>query len=576
MKILIAEDDLAFQRMLGHMVAKWGHEPVIAQDGEEAWEILQSNDAPRLVLLDWVMPALNGLDVCRRIRSRPAPGYTYVIILTARSEPQDAITALEAGADDFVSKPFQSHELKARVSTAQRILALEQNATERSFYDQLTGLPNRLLLEERFRKSAEGAARNAEMLAILSIDLDHFKMVNNSFGHAVGDTILLDLTDRLKNCLGDTDTLARVGGDEFVCLARVENESAAAALGARVRMTLEQAANAAGHHWSTSASIGISLFPQDGDRLDVLLKNADAAVYEFKRRRLVDGFQFFNEDMGCRYRSRLMLETQLPGALQRNEFVVHYQPILRLKDLCVTGSEALIRWNEPARKAISPDEFIPVAEQTGHIAGIEKWVLDQACRQAKRWEGGADPSFRVAVNISASHFSDGELIDTVSEALARTGAHPSRLELELTETVLVRDLEKSAATIRALRRLGVRVSLDDFGTGYSSLNYLANLPIHTLKIDRSFLFGIHTHDRRFSVLKAIVDLAHKLEILVVAEGIENLHQLKTVRDAGCDEVQGFLFAKPGLPEQTDCVSFSGIRTSFETRVQKLEPPYVFT
>ncbi len=274
-----------------------------------------------------------------------------------------------------------------------------------------------------------------------------------------------------------------------------------------------------------------------------------------------------------------MLETRLPGALQRNELAVLYQPILHLHDLSVAGVEALIRWNEPSG-VVSPEEFIPVAEQTGHIAAIEKWVLDQACRQAKQWEAGADPGFRVAVNISASHFSDGELIETISEALTRTGANPALLELEMTETVLVRDLEKSAATIRALRGLGVRVALDDFGTGYSSLSYLANLPIDTLKIDRSFLFGIHAHDRRFSVLKAIVDLAHKLGILIVAEGIEDLNQLKTVRDAGCDEVQGFLFAKPSLPEQIHCMSLSLIQSKLRSNLaipeETLESPYVLT
>ena len=332
-------------------------------------------------------------------------------------------------------------------------------------------------------------------------------------------------------------------------MASVPTAEAAAALAARLRASLETAIDARGHRFATSASIGISLFPRDGDNFDILLQNADAAMYEFKRRRIGNGFQFFNEGIGTRYRSRQMLETRLSGALQRCEFVVHYQPIYRLNDMGITGSEALIRWNDPARGMVPPGEFIPIAEETGHIAEIGNRVLGEACRQAKQWAGSADKPFRICVNISASQLGDSKLIETVSRTLERSGVHPAMLELEMTETAVVRDLEKSAATIRALRKMGVRVALDDFGTGYSSFSYLANLPIHTLKIDRSFLFGTYSNYRRYAVLKAIVDLAHKLGITVVAEGIENANQLQTVRNAGCDEVQGFLLAEPGLPER---------------------------
>jgi EAL domain-containing protein (putative c-di-GMP-specific phosphodiesterase class I) len=302
-----------------------------------------------------------------------------------------------------------------------------------------------------------------------------------------------------------------------------------------------------------SASIGISLFPQDGDDLEVLLRNADQAMYDFKCRR--NGFQFFDKELGARCRTKMVLESRLAGALQRNEFVVHYQPNFRLNDLSISGAEALIRWNGPTVGALPPGDFIPIAETSGQIVEIGKWVLDKACAQASRWAriGNSDAAFRVAVNISASQFLDKELVRTVSEALDRTGANPSLLELEMTETVLVRDLEKSAATIRALRELGIRVTLDDFGTGYSSFNYLANLPLNALKIDRSLVFGIHGDHGRFSMLKAIVDVSHTLGIMVVAEGVEDLNQLKAVRDAGCDEVQGFLFAKPGLPEEIRCM-----------------------
>ncbi len=480
-------------------------------------------------------------------------GYTYVIIITAKSEPQDAITALEAGSDDIITKPFHHHELRARINTAQRILALGENLSKRAFYDHLTGLPNRTCLAERFGISVERAVRTGGTFALLYIDLDHFKMINDNLGHGAGDALLKDISVRLSNSLATGETLARVGGDEFVYLAQVQSPAAAVAVAARVRTILESAIDATGHGLSVGASIGISFFPQNGDNLEVLLQNADAAMYESRRAHRGKGFQFFNEEIGDRYHLKLMLETRLPGALKRNEFAVLYQPIFRLNDMSMAGSEALIRWNDPARGVIPPTDFIPIAEETGHIREIGEWVMDRACRQAKLWSAGVSANgkadFRVAVNISASQFSDSGLIDTVSETLARTGADAGMLELEMTETALVRDLEKSAATMRELSKLGVRVSLDDFGTGYSSFNYLANLPIDTLKLDRSFLAGIQCHQRRSSVLEAMVTLAHKLGIVVVAEGIEDASQLNAVRDAGCDEVQGFLLAEPGLPHR---------------------------
>jgi diguanylate cyclase (GGDEF)-like protein len=550
MKILIAEDDLTTQRILEALVLKWGHQPVVTGNGQDAWEHLQSEDGPRLALLDWMMPGASGLDVCRRVRQRAAPGYIYVVILTARSDSEDAITALEAGADDFVSKPFHPHELRARINTAQRILELEESLSKRAFYDHMTGLPNRSLLAERFRRSADVAIRNGEMLALLHCDLDHFKMVNDNFGHAAGDAFLTEASQRLRENLADAGMLARVGGDEFVLLANVRTTDDATALAKRVREVLARPIEAQGHRLSLGASIGISLFPNNGDSLDVLLRNADHAMYELKRQHSTSGFQFFDEEVGARYRAKLMLETRMSEALLRNEFALHYQPIFRLSDWGLAGAEALIRWNEPTRGMVSPAEFIPIAEETGHIIAIGKWVINQACKHAKHGAAQADADFRVAVNISANQFADDGLVDTVAEALSLHGVNPQSLELELTETALVRNLENSAATIRALRDLGVRVALDDFGTGYSSFSYLANLPINTLKVDKSFLPDVHSNHGRFAVLKAIVDLAHKLGISVVAEGIEDAEQLKATVDAGCDEVQGFLLGKPASPEMT--------------------------
>jgi len=548
MKILVAEDDPTFQRILGSLLTKWGHDPVISNNGKDAWEHLQAQDGPRLAILDWVMPGLNGIDVCRHVRSLFSRGYTYIIMLTAKSDPHDAATALEAGADDIVCKPFDSQELRARIKTAERILTLEAGLLQRANYDHLTGLANRTLLEKRFQEGTELAQRTNSILAVLYVDLDRFKMVNDSLGHAAGDVMLQDVATRLNSCLTDNETLARVGGDEFVCLANVASSDAAEALVAKFRSALAPEPDGGRNRFSTSASIGISLFPKHGETFDLLLQRADSAMYESKRL-VPNNHQIFNLRIGERHQLRLMLETNLPGALARHEFLLHYQPIFRLSDLRMVGSEALIRWNDPLRGLVSPAEFIPIAEEIGSIATIGEWVLEQACRQAKQWAARGEKSFRVAVNISGSQFCHDELIDTVSGVLSRTGVDASLIELEMTETALVRDLEKSAKIMVSLRELGVRVALDDFGTGYSSFSYLASLPINTLKIDRSFLMGIHRSGRRASVLESIVALAHKLGIVVVAEGIEDENQLSAVEQAGCDEVQGFFFAKPGLPER---------------------------
>ncbi len=345
MRILIAEDDPSVQRLLERLAANWGYEPVIADDGQQAWEILQADDGPSLALIDWMMPGLSGLEVCRRVRCSNAPGYRYLIMLTGRSAQKDAIAALESGADDVITKPFHPHELRARINTAERILALEESLVKRAFFDQLTGLPNRALLAKRFQGGVEAAVRNVAMLAILYIDLDRFKVVNDTFGHAAGDHVLREITCRIHHCLNNGGTLARVGGDEFICLANVDSERSAADLASRVLASLEGAIDADGHCLSTGASIGISMFPQDGEGLEILVQSADAAMYDLKRRRLCKQFQFFNKDIGERRRSSLLLETRLPGALQRNEFMVHYQPILRSSDGTFLGAEWYRREN---------------------------------------------------------------------------------------------------------------------------------------------------------------------------------------------------------------------------------------
>jgi diguanylate cyclase (GGDEF)-like protein len=542
-----------------------GDEPLDVFELDSAWQGEEGVEMVRRALVEERPYALAFVDM------RMPPGWDglqtiekifecdpriQVVICTAYSDSSWLEIRRRFGPTDrllILKKPFDIAEVCQLACAMTEKWHLTEQAwrqARRAHYDPLTGLPNRTLLAELFRHGVERAERHAGMLGFFYIDLDQFKLVNDSFGHATGDAMLQEVARRLLSAVGGNQELARVGGDEFVLLANLNTTEAASELAQNLLAALAPAIDAGGFRVYSSASIGISLYPLDGGSFEELAHNADAAMYESKRG-LPNGFQFFNHEIGDRARGRLQMQTLVRGALDRNEFVLYYQPVYGLSDLSITGSEALIRWDDPARGILSPQAFIPIAEDIGCMAKIEEWVFEEACRQTRAWEKeGGDP-FRVAVNISATRFSSNDLIPRIMDALDRTEANPALLDLELTETVLVRDLEKASETMRALRALGLRVSIDDFGTGYSSFSYLASLPFNTLKIDKSFLCGIQMDYRRALVLEAIVTLAHKLGITVVAEGIEDAGQLNAVRSVGCDHAQGYLLGRPELPGRLD-------------------------
>jgi len=417
-------------------------------------------------------------------------------------------------------------------------------------YDALTGLPNRNLLHDRLRQTVY-SQRNPRNIAVVFMDLDHFKFVNDSLGHSTGDKLLKGMGDRLRAVLREGDTVGRVGGDEFVLILNDQsNEEIIYRAMQRITAKVAEPITIDGKELYVTCSAGISLYPQDGRDVDTLLKNADAAMYRAKEHGR-SNFQFYTSEMNERVNDRLALEHALRRALERKEFMLHYQQKVDLRAGSIIGAEALVRWSHPEWGLVRPARFIPIAEETGLIVQLGEWVIHEAARQTRAWlDEGLNPGI-VSVNLSARQFRAEGLVRTVSRILQETGLDPSMLEMELTESMVMHNVEAAIATLQGLKSLGVSLSVDDFGTGYSSLSYLKDLPIDTLKIDRSFVRDIRGGaEAEDGVLaQAIISLGHALHLKVIAEGVETDAQLHFLKRHGCDQVQGFLYGEPIPPEQ---------------------------
>jgi diguanylate cyclase (GGDEF)-like protein len=408
-------------------------------------------------------------------------------------------------------------------------------------HDALTELPNRIQFLDEMA-ATEALVERGEQIAVLCIDLDHFKSVNDTLGHAVGDKLLKQASARLWGTTRETDLLARLGGDEFSLLLRpIEKPSDAALIADRIVKTMTAPFTIDGHHITVGASVGIALAPQDGETTDVLMKSADLALYRAK----AEGrstYHFFEKEMDAVIQKRRSIENGLRSALALNELRVVFQPLVGLKENRVTCLEALLRWHHEGAD-ISPAEFIPIAEETGLIVPIGEWVLREACSAAALWPTDA----RVAVNLSAVQFKNKRLFETIQNIVAESGLPPTRLELEITESLLLTDNEQTLQTLHRLRAIGVRISMDDFGTGYSSLSYLRAFPFDKIKIDRSFMRDLDKRGDNLAIIKAVIGLGHSLGMSTTAEGVETDEQLRAVREQGCNEVQGFLFSPPLEP-----------------------------
>ena len=436
--------------------------------------------------------------------------------------------------------PVAEHGWAITVEDVTARRAAELQADEMARHDLLTGLPNRLLLRERLMEAVGRLQRTGEACAVLLIDLDRFKPVNDTLGHPMGDALLKKVADRLRSTVRPTDTVARIGGDEFVILQTgVREASDTQALARRIVDLIGRTYMVDGHLLTIGASVGVALAPNDGTEADKLLKNADLALYRAK----LDGratYRFFEPEMDARMQTRRQLELDMRQALARREFQLHYQPQMQLDGNRLVGCEALIRWQHPTRGMVSPLDFIPLAEEIGLIVPIGEWVMRQACRDAVTWPA----PISVAVNVSPAQFKSERLVEMVMSALSSSGLPATRLEVEITEGVLLQQNDKTLQTLHRLRELGVRVSMDDFGTGYSSLSYLRSFPFDKIKIDRSFVSDLSGKRDGEAIIRAIAGLGKSLGMTTVAEGVETADQMARIRAEGCTDVQGYLISKP--------------------------------
>lgn len=429
----------------------------------------------------------------------------------------------------------------------------EEQLERQANYDPLTGLANRNLMTDRLEQALIYARRSGRLVAVLAFDLDRFKNVNDSLGHDAGDRLLQLVSKRLEQRVREGDTVARWGGDEFIIvLADVDQAESVISVAQKLLEAVSQSTFIGNHEITPRASIGISLYPRDAEDRETLLRNADTAMHRAKDAGR-NTFAFYTQDQNQRAIARLELEAGLHRALERRELLLHYQPKVDLQTGAVLGSEALLRWKHPDRGMIPPIEFIPVAEETGLILPIGAWVLETACVQAKAWQKAGWPRMTMAVNLSARQFQQKDLVKTVTGILARTGFDPASLDLEITESMLMRDPEAAAATISRLHAMGVRLSMDDFGTGYSSLGYLKRFEVDNLKIDRSFVRDIPASQDDAAIVRAIISLAQALKMKVIAEGVETEEQKNFLAALGCDEYQGFYFSKPLPPEEFEAL-----------------------
>ncbi len=419
--------------------------------------------------------------------------------------------------------------------------------THSAQHDFLTGLPNRMLLNDRISQAIALAARRLNRVAVLFLDLDGFKHINDSLGHPIGDKLLQSVAKRLVDGVRDSDTVSRQGGDEFVVLLSDLAQPEDAIISVNRMLMMLAAPHFIGQHdLRVTASIGVSVYPDDGLNAETLIKNADTAMYQAKENGR-HSFQFFKPAMNVRAVERQSIEESLRRALERQEFALHYQPKVDLRTGAITGAEALIRWTHPTRGPVSPVQFIPIAEECGLILPISQWVLREACQQARAWVDAGLPTISMAVNISSMEFRDDSFLDRVFTILEETGLDPRSLELELTEGVLMKRAQSAASVLQTLRARGIQIAVDDFGTGYSSLSYLMKFPIDALKIDQSFVRQITTSPNETSIVTAVISMGRSLKLRVVAEGVETQEELAFLRAHHCDEAQGYFFSRPIAP-----------------------------
>jgi diguanylate cyclase (GGDEF)-like protein len=543
--ILVVDDTPADCHFMAAILTSQGYRVRSVHNGRTALEEVESA-APDLILLDINMPDMDGFELCRQLKQSLQHASIPVIFISSYDDTDIKVSAFNAGGIDYVTKPLRVAELKARIQAHLRLKRAQDTLGYQAGHDPLTGLPNRSLLADRLHQALNFAERYGGQVAVAYIDLDKFKAVNDRFGHKAGDQLLVEAAHRLQACVRESDTIARIGGDEFVIVFYDQSsENSTAYVMQRILDSIAEPVYFDGCPVIPSCSIGFAAFPEDGRDADTLLRNADTAMYRAKELGR-HNFQFYTGELSRRMNARMAMEKSLREAIARDEFELHYQPRIALGSGSVIGLEALIRWRHPEMGLLPPLQFIPLAEEAGLIDQIGEWVVRTACRQYVAWRQQGLLQGPVAINISANQFLKPDFAGTIAAVMKETGVSPAQLELDLKESLLMHDPAESLRVLQELKQTGVGLSIDDFGTGFSNLGFLKRFPVDRIKLDPTFVSGVQRNPDDLAVADAVITMAHRLGLKVAVEGVESGSQLALLADRGCDEMQGDYFS-PALP-----------------------------
>jgi len=541
--VLIADDDPSIRLVLKYTMEQSGYQVIEVANGLEAVQAV-IRYTPDLILMDAVMPEMDGFRATEEIKKILEFQTTPILMATSLDDDQSITKAFEVGASDYITKPFNWSVLKHRTARMLSAANAEKEIRHLAYHDVLTGLPNRMLFMDRIDQAISRAQRENSKFALLFLDIDHFKVINDSMGHAAGDQLLNVVSQRLTQVLRKTDTVARLGGDEFTIIVEALDDCELVAVIAKnILSSLEKYIEINQKEVYIGGSIGVALYPQDGENFGALLKNADTAMYRAKELGR-QTFQFYADEMSFKAMQRLDLENQIRNALKNQEFVVYYQPKVDLKTGECSGMEALVRWQHPQRGLVAPVEFIPLAEETGLIIQLDEWVIKSACKQFKKWQECGYPVKNLSVNVSARHFKEGNMLEHCAKVMDEMQMSPEHLEVELTESALVGTYQSAKNILNEIHNMGIKIALDDFGTGYASMSYLKEFPFDTVKLDRSFVKGVPDDKESSAIVKAMIQLAAALNLKIVAEGIETELQKTFLTEQGCTYGQGYLWSKP--------------------------------
>jgi diguanylate cyclase (GGDEF)-like protein len=554
MKILVADDSKTSLAILTGSLKKLGHEIIGATSGKEAIELFTETQ-PDLIILDVLMQHMSGFECAKKLRALNTDIWVPIIFLSSAADDRSISQGIDAGGDDYLTKPFSDITLAAKIKTMQRIADMQKKLYELtcklsilSSTDSLTNLDNRLQFDRVIKEQIAYASRYHTKLALLFLDLDHFKEINDHLSHHIGDLLLQEVAKRLKACLRSYDFLARLGGDEFAIILKINQPKDANTVAQKILDALKPAYNLESNCIHISGSVGIACYPTSGLTSEILIQRADIAMYYAKELGR-NNFQHYTEEFQPLHKQRFFLESALRFALDNNELFMCYQPIFQLEANKVIGMEALMRWNHPKFGLISPDIFIPIAEEIGIISTIGDWALRSVCEQAMQWHKNGYKSFKLSVNISSRQLLHTGLIKLIKNTLQATQFPPHLLELELTESIVMSSSNRVEKIIQEISDMNIGISLDDFGTGYSSLSHLKRLPITALKIDKSFIMDIMKDPNDALIVKSIISLGKILNLNLIAEGIETQEQLQFMIKNQCQCGQGFYLSKPLSPEE---------------------------